>query len=68
MPTEPVDPDPMPQPPVWPGDDACCGDGCDPCIFDLHAQAQARHRIALAAWQARRSAPAEASTKAAAPP
>ena len=62
----------MPQPPVWPGDDACCGDGCDPCIFDLHADAQARYRSALAAWQARHPEPAPpagaAGSTAAAPP
>jgi Oxidoreductase-like protein, N-terminal len=57
MPIDPApstpDPDPMPQPPEWPGDDACCGNGCDPCVFDLHAAAQARYRDALAAWRAR---------------
>jgi len=37
MPTATLDPtDPMPEPPSEPDLDACCGNGCDPCIFDLH--------------------------------
>jgi Oxidoreductase-like protein, N-terminal len=57
MPSEPAATDPMPEPPPWPDDDACCGGGCDPCIYDLHAEALTRYRAALAAWQARHPAP-----------
>ena len=47
--------DPMPQPPVTPDLDACCGNGCDPCIFDLHGLAMDQYRQALRAWRARQA-------------
>jgi hypothetical protein len=31
----------------------CCGNGCDPCIFDLYEEARQHYREALAAWRAR---------------
>ncbi|MEO6278401.1 oxidoreductase-like domain-containing protein [Roseateles sp.] len=45
--------DPMPQPPHQPDLDACCGNGCDPCIFDLHDLAMDEYRRALRAWRER---------------
>ena len=45
----------MPEPPVQPDLDACCGDGCNPCIFDLYDAAMEQHRQALRAWHARHS-------------
>ena len=51
--TSAADPDPMPQPPVPPDLDACCGNGCDPCIFDLHDLAMDQYRQDLRAWRAR---------------
>ena len=51
-PTGPV-PDPMPEPPPEPDLDACCGSGCNPCIFDLHDMAMERYRMALRAWRER---------------
>jgi len=47
------DPDPMPQPPAQPDLDACCGNGCDPCIFDLYDLEMDGYRQALRAWAAR---------------
>ena len=47
--------DPKPQAPEPPDLDACCGNGCDPCIFDLHDLAMDEYRQALRAWQARQS-------------
>lgn len=47
------DADPMPQPPFQPDLDACCGNGCDPCIFDLHDLAMDEYRQAMRAWRAR---------------
>lgn len=47
------DADPKPLPPEPPDLDACCGNGCDPCIFDLHDLAMDAYRQALRAWQAR---------------
>ena len=49
--------DPMPQPPEPPDINACCGSGCDPCIFDAHDLAMADYRVALKAWQARQAPP-----------
>lgn len=46
-------PDPMPQPPERPDPDACCGNGCDPCVMDLHDLAMDEYRQALRAWRAR---------------
>jgi len=47
------DPDPMPQAPPQPDLDACCGNGCDPCIFDLYDLEMDKYRQALRAWRAR---------------
>lgn len=53
--------DPMPQPPIAPDLDACCGSGCDPCIFDLYDLAMDEYRNALRAWRARH--PADGSSE-----
>ncbi|WP_343227431.1 oxidoreductase-like domain-containing protein [Rhodanobacter sp. DHB23] len=45
--------DPRPQPPPEPDPGECCGNGCDPCIYDLYNDQVAYYRTALAAWQAR---------------
>jgi hypothetical protein len=45
--------DPAPQPPPEPDLEACCGQGCDPCVFDLYAEARERYEAALRAWQER---------------
>jgi len=50
--TEP-DADPMPLPPPPPDFDACCGNGCSPCIFDLHDLAMDEYRRQLRAWALR---------------
>lgn len=47
------DPDPRPEPPTMPDFEACCGNGCDPCIFDLHDLAMDAYRQALRAWRTR---------------
>ncbi len=51
-----ADDDPPPQPPPEIDLDACCGQGCAPCVLELIADAQERYRAELAAWQARRAA------------
>jgi hypothetical protein len=45
--------DPMPQQPEPPDINACCGSGCDPCIFDAHDMAMDAYRQAMKAWQLR---------------
>lgn len=52
LPAQP-DSDPMPLPPEEPDLDACCGSGCNPCIFDLHDRAMDRYEEALRAWRER---------------
>ena len=49
--------DPPPQPPVEPDLDACCGNGCDPCIFDIYSAERERYFAALREWQARQARP-----------
>jgi hypothetical protein len=49
----PPDPDPMPVEPIQPELEACCGNGCDPCIFDLHAFEMDAWRQKMRAWRAR---------------
>jgi len=50
-----TDDDPAPIPPVPPDDDACCGNGCDPCIYDLYGMERDRYLAALRAWQERQA-------------
>ena len=45
--------DAMPLPPHQPDLEACCGDGCDPCIFDMHDMALDAYRQALRGWRVR---------------
>lgn len=52
----PDESDPPPVEPTLPDDDACCGNGCDPCVYDLYAAERERYFVALRAWQARRKA------------
>jgi len=51
-------PDPKPEPPEPPDFNDCCGNGCEPCIFDLHDMAMDEYRKALRAREARQ-APAD---------
>lgn len=48
--------DPQPQAPDVPGDDMCCGSGCEPCVWDLYNAAVQEYRLQLAAWQLREAA------------
>jgi hypothetical protein len=47
--------DPAPIPPIPPDLEACCGSGCDPCVFDVYEVARDRYLAALAAWQQRQN-------------
>lgn len=58
--TLPPSDDPMPVPPVPPELEDCCGNGCDPCIFDRHDLAMDEYRQALRAWRARQPQPPQA--------
>lgn len=37
--------------PVEPGPWECCGNGCDPCVYDRYWEELARYENALALWQ-----------------
>jgi len=50
----PASGDPRPEPPEKPLPSECCEGGCDPCVFDLWAEAQAHYEDELARWEARR--------------
>ena len=50
-----VDQDPPPAPPTAPADEECCGNGCDPCIFDLYGFEQERYFKELKAWRERQA-------------
>jgi hypothetical protein len=50
-PTAPADP--MPEPPLQPEPEDCCGSGCARCVFDLYEDARERYDQALREWQAR---------------
>ncbi len=47
--------DPRPTPPEAPLPNECCESGCPLCVHDLHADAMARYRLELAAWEARQA-------------
>jgi Oxidoreductase-like protein, N-terminal len=49
------DDDPRPEPPPRPDENACCGQGCNPCIFDLYEMARERYATKLRAWEERRA-------------
>ena len=54
--TTPVpDDDPEPVAPVEPDFEACCGNGCEPCIFDIYGAERERSLAALRAWQQRQA-------------
>jgi len=66
MPDPALDNDPPPVEPVRPDDDACCGNGCDPCVFDFYEQEREHYFAAMRAWRARHAAapvPAPADTE-----
>jgi hypothetical protein len=50
-------PDARPEPPREPALEECCGNGCDPCVFDVYAAERQRYLEALKAWQARQAPP-----------
>jgi hypothetical protein len=55
-PVAPSESDPEPQAPAEPDFDACCGNGCEPCIYDLYDLEMDRYRNALRAWKERQAA------------
>ena len=58
---DPAVDDPIPQPPPALDPDACCGQGCTPCMLELQAEKLDCYRADLAAWQARHGVPVPAA-------
>ena len=50
------DDDPRPVAPPEPDINACCGQGCNPCIFDLYEIERGKYEAMLRAWEERRAA------------
>jgi Oxidoreductase-like protein, N-terminal len=55
------DDDPRPVAPPEPDFDACCGQGCNPCIFDLYEIEREKYQAILRAWEERQAARAHSS-------
>ena len=53
--------DPRPEEPVEPDLNACCGNGCDPCIFDTYAEERRAWQQAVKDWEERHRDPAGAA-------
>jgi len=47
--------DPRPVEPIEPDFEACCGNGCEPCIFDVYAIERERYLAALRDWEKRQA-------------
>ncbi|MFA5662450.1 oxidoreductase-like domain-containing protein [Castellaniella sp.] len=50
--TDPTD-DPRPCPPEEPDLNACCGNGCTPCVFDIWAEEKRAWEKAVQNWESR---------------
>ena len=48
--------DPPPAEPLPPDESACCGSGCDPCVWDFFNEERRQWQADLAAWRARQAA------------
>ncbi|HUL65280.1 MAG TPA: oxidoreductase-like domain-containing protein [Burkholderiaceae bacterium] len=55
------DDDPRPVPPPEPDINACCGQGCSPCIFDLYELEREKYEATLRAWEERQAARARSA-------
>ncbi|MGA0583587.1 MAG: oxidoreductase-like domain-containing protein [Castellaniella sp.] len=45
--------DPRPEEPVEPDLNACCGNGCEPCVFDTYAEERRTWQQAVKDWEER---------------
>lgn len=53
--------DPRPEEPVEPDLNACCGNGCEPCVFDTYAEERRAWQQAVKYWEERHRDPAGAA-------
>ncbi len=49
-----TDDDPRPIEPVEPDLNDCCGNGCEPCVFDTYIEEKRAWEQAVKAWEERR--------------
>ncbi|GGH65294.1 hypothetical protein GCM10010975_32970 [Comamonas phosphati] len=54
LPSPADDPQPIPPEPLQPNE--CCESGCDPCVYDCHAEEMRQYREQLARWLERHPA------------
>ena len=52
VPDDPAD-DPRPEEPVEPDLNECCGNGCEPCVFDTYAKERRAWQQAVKDWEER---------------
>ncbi|MGX5659100.1 oxidoreductase-like domain-containing protein [Castellaniella ginsengisoli] len=45
--------DPRPEEPVEPDLNECCGNGCEPCVFDTYAEERRAWQQAVKDWEER---------------
>lgn len=53
--------DPRPEEPVEPDLNECCGNGCEPCVFDTYAEKRRAWQQAVKDWEERHRDPAGAA-------
>jgi len=46
--------DPHPEEPIEPDLNECCGNGCEPCVFDTYAEEKRAWQQAVKDWEERR--------------
>ncbi|WP_211222882.1 oxidoreductase-like domain-containing protein [Paludibacterium yongneupense] len=46
-----------PRRPQAPGDNECCGSGCDPCVWDLYREEVDRYAVEFEQWRSRHPCP-----------
>ena len=45
--------DPRPEEPIEPDLNECCGNGCEPCVFDTYAEDRRAWQQAVKEWEER---------------
>ena len=59
----PEDSDPRPVPPERPNPADCCNSSCNPCIFDLYADALDRYQVEVQEWEEREARRKQSATR-----
>lgn len=54
-PDKPTNKDPRPAEPYEPDLNDCCGNGCEPCVFDTYIEEKRRWEQAMKEWEVRQA-------------